>query len=221
MLSDLRTRALVLRRTNYGESDRILNFLTPEGKISVLARGVRKEKSRLAGSIELFSVADIVVHQGKAKLAVLTSAKMLQFFGGILSDVQSLELAALMMKKVELATEQVVSPDYFSLMTQSLDGLNRCLSCELVRIWFLLNLARIGGEEINLIYDINGEKLDENQRYIWDIKEKSLRQYSSGDISAREIKFLRFILANPLLWVTKISDYDEILPRIAPIANNL
>ena len=38
MPSDIRTHAIVLRRTNYGESDRILNLLTPEGKMAVLAR---------------------------------------------------------------------------------------------------------------------------------------------------------------------------------------
>lgn len=54
MQNDLHTRAIVLRRTNYGETDRILNLLTPEGKKSVLAKGVRREKSKLAGGIELF-----------------------------------------------------------------------------------------------------------------------------------------------------------------------
>lgn len=54
MPSDLRTQAIILRRTNYGESDRILGLITPHGKLSVLARGARKEKSRLAGGIELF-----------------------------------------------------------------------------------------------------------------------------------------------------------------------
>ena len=44
-LKDLKTRALVLRRTNYGESDRILNLITPVGKVSAMAKGVRKEKS--------------------------------------------------------------------------------------------------------------------------------------------------------------------------------
>ena len=34
MPSDIRTHAIVLRRTNYGESDRILNLLTPEGKMA-------------------------------------------------------------------------------------------------------------------------------------------------------------------------------------------
>ena len=48
---DKRTQAIVLRRTNYGEADRILQLLTPEGKKSVMAKGVRKEKSKLAGGI--------------------------------------------------------------------------------------------------------------------------------------------------------------------------
>ena len=54
MLKDIRTKSIVLRRTNYGESDRILNLLTENGVISVIAHGVRKEKSKLAGGIELF-----------------------------------------------------------------------------------------------------------------------------------------------------------------------
>lgn len=50
-----RTQAVVLRRTNYGEADRILQLLTPDGRRSVMARGVRKEKSKLAGGVELFA----------------------------------------------------------------------------------------------------------------------------------------------------------------------
>lgn len=218
MPSDLRTRAIVLRRTNYGESDRILNLLTPEGKIAVLARGVRKEKSRLAGSIELFSVADVVIHQGKSKLATLTGAKMLQFYGHILSDVDSLELAAFMMKKVERATEQVSSPDYFSLLAQGLDGLDRSLDVNLIRTWFSLNLVRIGGEEINLLRDTDGRELDPNLSYIWDVAEAALRPHASGQISANEIKFARFLLSNPLIWATKINDYPGLLQRISSLA---
>ena len=52
--SDIKTLAYVLRRTNYGEADRILNIITPNGKISAIAKGARKEKSKLAGGIEMF-----------------------------------------------------------------------------------------------------------------------------------------------------------------------
>ena len=41
---DVRANAYVLRRTNYGEADRILNLITPFGKMSAIAKGVRKEK---------------------------------------------------------------------------------------------------------------------------------------------------------------------------------
>ena len=73
---DLRTEAIVLRRTDYGEADRILQLLTPEGKKSVVAKGVRREKSKLAGGIELFSVSEVVIHEGKGDLGILTGAKL-------------------------------------------------------------------------------------------------------------------------------------------------
>ena len=47
---DLKTLGIVLRRTNYGEADRILNLITPVGKVAAMAKGVRKEKSKLAES---------------------------------------------------------------------------------------------------------------------------------------------------------------------------
>ena len=79
-----RVKAVVLRRTNFGEADRILDLLTPDGRLSVMARGVRKEKSKLAGGIELFAECDVVVGQGKGDLGVLVSARLVRFFGHIL-----------------------------------------------------------------------------------------------------------------------------------------
>lgn len=67
-MKTVRSQAIVLRRTNYGEADRILQLLTPDGRRSVMARGVRKEKSKLAGGIELFAVSDVVIGEGKGSL---------------------------------------------------------------------------------------------------------------------------------------------------------
>ncbi|HEU4830668.1 MAG TPA: DNA repair protein RecO, partial [Candidatus Saccharimonadales bacterium] len=86
-----RTRAIVLRRTNYGEADRILQLLTPEGKRSVMARGVRREKSKLAGGIELFAVCDVVIGEGKGELGILTSSRLIHFYGAILKDYDRLQ----------------------------------------------------------------------------------------------------------------------------------
>ena len=62
-MSAERTQAIVLRRTNFGEADRILTLLTPLGQRGAMARGVRREKSKLAGGIELFGVSDVVLQQ--------------------------------------------------------------------------------------------------------------------------------------------------------------
>ena len=61
MAESERLRAIVLRRTNYGEADRILQLLTPKGKRSVMAKGARRERSKLAGGIELFALCDVVL----------------------------------------------------------------------------------------------------------------------------------------------------------------
>ncbi len=221
MPSDLRTRAIVLRRTNYGESDRILNLLTPEGKVAVLAKGVRKEKSRLAGGIELFSISDVVIHQGRSNLGILTGAKMLQFFGNIISDLARLELAAGFMKKLDRASEQIPSPDHYDLLVQSLKSLNLAMSGDLVSTWFILNLARINGETINFFRDTAGNELSPDQTYIWDPIESALRPDPSGPISAREIKLARFLLSNPLSHAEKIENLPIIIPPILDLAKKI
>jgi len=79
-----KTLAIVLRRTDFGEADRIINLLTPSGKVSAMARGVRKPKSKLAGGIEFFALNEVVLIEGKSEMRTLSSARMREFFGEIL-----------------------------------------------------------------------------------------------------------------------------------------
>lgn len=219
-MPDLRTEAIILRRTNYGETDRIINFLTPSGKISALAKGVRKEKSRLAGGIELFSVSDIVVHQRQNNqgLAILTGAKMLQFYQNIITNLPRLELASSCLKQTDRAAEQADNPEYFTILNQVFKGLNQNYPDELVSFWFRLNLARASGEEINLVRDASGTNLHPDETYFWDATESALRPAPNGPISAREIKLARLVLASPLKTIAAVQNVTEILPQLATIA---
>lgn len=221
MSSDLRTKAIVLRRVNYGESDRILTFLTPEGKNSALARGVRKEKSRLAGSIELFSVTDIVVHQGRADLATLTSAKMLRFYGNILTSLSRLELASSCLKRIERFAEQTDNPEFFTILEQVLAGLDGGYDNLLVQTWFNFQLLRASGEELNFIRDVFGQDLQSDLKYNWDFTEQALRPDAAGYISAREIKLVRILWSNKLRTAHSIENATELLPTVAAIAQNM
>jgi DNA repair protein RecO (recombination protein O) len=67
---------VVLRRVDYGESDRVLTVLTRHhGKVGVLARGVRKAGSRLAAHTDLFSRSTLQLARGRGELDVLTEAR--------------------------------------------------------------------------------------------------------------------------------------------------
>ncbi len=214
MPSDLRTQAIVLRRTNYGETDRILNLLTPEGKFAVLARGVRKEKSRLAGGIELFSVADIVIHQGRTDLGTLTGAKMLRFYSNIIADLSRLELASACLRKSEQAAESTDSAEYFQILDQTLAGLHQHYDLTLIKAWFTLNLAQATGEEINFMSDVDGCDLSPEQTYHWDYTECALHPDNRGSIGASQIKLGRLILSHPLATIARI---EQAANLVAPL----
>jgi len=67
---------IVLRRIDYGETDRILTVLTLEhGKIGVIARGVRRSQSRLASRTDLFTRSRMQLARGRGELDVLTQAE--------------------------------------------------------------------------------------------------------------------------------------------------
>ena len=221
MPNDIRTKAIVLRRTNYGETDRILNLLTPEGKYSVLAKGVRKEKSRLAGGIEMFCVSEITIHEGRSNLATLTSAKMLTFFQNLLTDFTRLELASQLLKQINKASDQVDSPDFFDILSQSLSALNSTHDPRLVEAWFLLNLAKTSGSPANLHFDTTGNKLTEDKTYAWDTIEFSLAPADQGNITANHIKLMRLLTVADLTVATRVKNYNDFLDDILYIAKSI
>lgn len=217
-MRDIKTLAFVLRRTNYGEADRILKLITPNGKISAIAKGVRKEKSKLAGGVEMFSKVELNIHQGKSEFGVITSARMLKYYDKLLVDLKKLELAAMVLKKVSLAAESSDSPEYFKLVEQSLMGLNDGIDICLVESWFLINLKKVMGEEINVYRDEKGQKLAAGQRYSWDGMELAFVAAENGQFGVDEIKMLRLILTTELNVVARVKNYETVMPGVSLLA---
>ena len=60
----------------YGEADRILHLYTPSrGRLSAIAKGVRKARSRFGGRLEPFFRLDLVLYEGRSDLLTVTSAE--------------------------------------------------------------------------------------------------------------------------------------------------
>lgn len=215
---DLKTLAYVLRRTNYGEADRILNLITPEGKISVMAKGIRKANSKLAGAVEMFTLAEMNLHFSKSDLATLTGAKMIKFHSGILKDLGRMEKASEFLKETSRAAEAIDSPEFFEILDKCLTALGEGMDLLLVESWFLLNLARAMGEQINLYVDVDGKKLDADLNYFWNEQEMGLEADDRGVINAEMIKLLRLMWTTDLKVVGRVKNAEEYLPEILKIA---
>ncbi|MGH7610402.1 MAG: DNA repair protein RecO [Candidatus Dormibacteria bacterium] len=68
---------IVLRRRVYAEADRVLVMLTRDhGKLSVVARGARRSRSRNAAGLDLLARSELLLARGRG-LAVLAQARPL------------------------------------------------------------------------------------------------------------------------------------------------
>lgn len=82
-----RTAALVLKRRNFGEADRLLTLLTPQhGKFDALAKGARKPASKKTGHVELFTRTEVLIAKGRS-MDILTQAEMTQAYLPIREDL--------------------------------------------------------------------------------------------------------------------------------------
>ncbi len=208
-----RTRAIVLRRTSYGEADRIVRLLTPLGQRSVMAKGVRREKSKLAGGIELFAVSDVVINSGKGDLGILTSARLVHFYRHILEDYDRLQFGYEAINLIAKASEDIDEPDWYGVLSEVYMGLDALsIPLQLTQTWFYLHYAELTGYELNLEVDVTGQPLDEAKTYMYDMHEKGLRLSEQGDVNADHIKFLRILAAKPISAVAQIGGIEQILP---------
>ncbi len=72
------TEAIVIRRRDQGEADRVLTLCTPQGKLVVIAKGVRKVRSRKAGHLELFTYTRLVIARSRSSWDVVTQAETVE-----------------------------------------------------------------------------------------------------------------------------------------------
>jgi len=222
-MKPLRTKAIVLRRTNYGEADRILQLLTPDdGKISVMAKGVRREKSKLAGGVELFAVSDVSLVSGKGEIWTLTGAKLDTFFAHIMTDYERMQFAYEVIKQVSRSADQVTDTAYYTLLHTALASLDDLeIPLEVTVSWFWLQLAIFEGQGLNLATDVNGMNLVEGKNYAFDTDSMSFTFLENGEFTTEHIKLLRLLSAQSPAVVSKVKDVAPLLPQVRWLVERL
>lgn len=139
-----KTEGIVLRSMNLGEADRVLTVLTPRlGKLRVIAKGVRRTRSRIGGALEPFSDVQLVLAVGRT-FDVVTSSSLEDPHLGLRNDLHSTAAAWYVVELADRFCEGAAdSHEAFRLLAQALSGLDAPpteVSREVVARWFELQL---------------------------------------------------------------------------------
>ncbi len=138
-----KTEAIVLRSMNLGEADRVLTVLTPRlGKLRVIAKGVRRTRSRIGGALEPFSDVQLVLAVGRT-WDVVTSSSLEDPHLGLRNDLHSTAAAWYVVELADRFCEGAAdSHEAFRLLAQALSAFDAGaeVSREVVARWFELAL---------------------------------------------------------------------------------
>jgi len=121
-----RTEGVVLKRNNFGEADRIVTIYTRDyGKISAIAKGVRRPRSKKAGHVELGNWCKIFVARGK-NIDLLTEVELKCAFGiANFSEEKANRIYHLLELVESLTPEHQKNPQVFILLVQFLKMLSK------------------------------------------------------------------------------------------------
>lgn len=145
------TTGIIIGRTNFGEADRVIRLLTPDyGKVSAVAKGVRKLKSRNAGHLEPLGEASLMLARGR-NLDTVTSARLIWYPHQLAASYNTLSLAFALATAVDRLTEPgQPSPELYATLREALQDLDTGTTNSLLELWFKLRLLNILGYQPEL-----------------------------------------------------------------------
>src|SRR5216110_1299511 len=120
------TEAVVLRSFRLGEADRVLHLYTLDrGRIGVVAKGIRKTKSRFGARLEPLSHVDVLLHHGSGELDTVTGVDLLRSHHAAREDRYGLGVGLVGAEAMlRLFTEQEQNVRAFEAVTRFLDLLD-------------------------------------------------------------------------------------------------
>lgn len=184
---------LVLGRINFGEADRIVTVLTGSaGKQTLMAKAVRRPKSKLAGGLEIFNTNEITYIPGKKDIATLVSSRALTTRTDLIKDYQISEEAFSILKWLNDHLEPGGGAEYYQYLEGYLQAANK--HSRHAYLWFFMRALEVSGQGLNPFHDEHGNKLEPANHYIFDHDASAFAVNDKGDYTQDDIKLLRLAL---------------------------
>lgn len=216
---EYRYTAIILKKREVGETDRIYTFLTREaGKVSSIARGVRKSEAKLAAALETGSQVDMTVvrTRGMGKIA---GAVLEESWPYLRQNFETLRLVLEVLSMVDRLVEPEECDEWiYTELIQYLKVMNEltqadhALQGRFLSEAFLFRLVFHLGYDLELTHSVrSGERLPTGERYLLSAEEGGVMLAAESQgvrdglaVTPDTIKCLRLFQQHPLTSMIKV-----------------
>jgi DNA repair protein RecO (recombination protein O) len=141
-----RSEAIILRRTDFGEADRLLTLYSLEfGKMKAIAKGARKPQSRKTGHVEPLMRTRFLFAKGR-DLSLITQAEMLEAYPGLRADLLRASYGSYAMELLDRFTvEDDKNEDVYRLAAEGLSWFELADDLQLTARFYELRLLTLVG----------------------------------------------------------------------------
>jgi len=163
------TEAIVLSRFELGEADRVLTLLTPhDGKLKAIAKGVRRQRSRLGGAVEPFAELHLVLARART-FDVVTSASVTHAWLSLRERLESTATAWYLAELSERAVEErAFAYPVYALLRRAYQLLDDGMAPTRVARWFEFGLADALGMRPEVERCVECDRtLEEDDQFRW------------------------------------------------------
>lgn len=169
------SEGIILARKNYSEADRILIVFSKNyGKLSLLAKGIRKLKSKKRGHLEIFSHIKFSAVKTKA-IDIITEVETINTFSKVRASLNKISLAYYFCEVVTKTTrEDEIHNNIFNLLMNFLKRLGSETKLKKLRHEFLYKLL----EELG--YWPRDKKLIDADLVLEEVTERQINSFRVG-----------------------------------------
>ena len=202
-----RTEAVVIRRSDFGEADRLLTlFSADRGKVRAIGKGARKPQSRKTGHVELFMRSKFLIAEGR-DLDIVTQAEMVEAYSALRDDLLRATYASYAVELLDRFTvDDDPHRDIYELLAAMLGWLSTVPPDELMlpARYYELRLLSLTGFQPRLFNCLHcGEPiLEQDQAFSADLGGLLCPNCLEADprarpISAVAVKVMRYLQTRP------------------------
>ncbi|MDP1809339.1 MAG: DNA repair protein RecO [Actinomycetota bacterium] len=140
-----KTTGIAIKSLRLGEADKIITFLTAGGKVSAVAKGIRRTSSKFGGRLEPGNDLELVLARGRA-LDTVTQVSIKKARPWLWNDLDKLEVAFAILELADKLTPEAVEGDrLLELTAAALDRLEVELRLPLLLLAFDIKALAMTG----------------------------------------------------------------------------